>query len=214
MYVRSRIYRAKKILDALTSDSKLRILKRLLEAPASATDLSEEFGLTLPAITSHLHDLEEAGLIRIMEKRRGRGRPAKLYTITRRKLTLEIDLQAFLELPDESDMESLMNDYISKKINGGLKKVTIRDIMETLGVSRTVASILFERLTSDPYPLIEAIANKIMEKLDREKSTVELSKELNIERWWISKAVELLNERGLAEVKAGRVKRISQHSSS
>ena len=214
MYVRSRIYRAKKILDALTSDSKLRILKRLLEAPASATDLSEEFGLTLPAITSHLHDLEEAGLIRIMEKRRGRGRPAKLYTITRRKLTLEIDLQAFLELPDESDIESLMNDYINKKINGGLKKVTIRDIMEILGVSRTVASILFERLTSDPYPLIEAIANKIMEKLDREKSTVELSKELNIERWWISKAVELLNERGLAEVKAGRVKRISQHSSS
>jgi len=214
LYVRSRIYRAKKILDALTSDSKLRILKRLLEAPASATDLSEEFGLTLPAITSHLHDLEEAGLIRIMEKRRGRGRPAKLYTITRRKLTLEIDLQAFLELPDESDIESLMNDYINKKINGGLKKVTIRDIMEILGVSRTVASILFERLTSDPYPLIEAIANKIMEKLDREKSTVELSKELNIERWWISKAVELLNERGLAEVKAGRVKRISQHSSS
>ncbi len=213
MYVRSRIYRAKKILDALTSDSKLRILKRLLESPASATDLSEEFGLTLPAITSHLHDLEEAGLIKIMEKRRGRGRPAKLYTITRRKLTLEIDLQAFLELPDENDLERLMDEYIHKKVDSGLKKVTVKDIMETLNVSRTVASIIFERLTSDPYPLIEVIANRVMEKLDREKSTVELSKELNIERWWISKAVELLNKRGLAEVKAGRVKSISQHSS-
>ncbi len=209
MYVRSRIYRAKKILDALTSDSKLRILKRLLEAPASATDLSEEFGLTLPAITSHLHDLEEAGLIRIIEKRRGRGRPAKLYTITRRELALEIDLQAFLELPDENDLKRLMDEYVYKKTSGGLKKVTIRDIMETLSVNRAVASVLFERFTSDPYPLIEAVASKVMEKLDREKSTVELSKELDIERWWISKAVELLSERGLLEVKAGRVKRVS-----
>ena len=33
MYVRSRIYRAKKILDALSSDSKLRILRRLLRSP-------------------------------------------------------------------------------------------------------------------------------------------------------------------------------------
>ncbi len=209
MYVRSRIYRAKKILDALTSDSKLRILKRLLESPASATDLSEEFGLTLPAITSHLHDLEEAGLIRMMEKRRGRGRPAKLYAITRKKLTLEIDLQAFLELPDENELERLMEEYIRRKVNGGLKKVTIRDIMETLDVSRVVASIIYERIASDPYPLIEAIANKVMERLKGEKSTVELSKELNIERWWISKAVELLSERGLADVKAGKVKSVS-----
>ncbi len=209
MYVRSRIYRAKKILDALTSDSKLRILKRLLESPASATDLSEEFGLTLPAITSHLHDLEEAGLIKMMEKRRGRGRPAKLYAITRKKLTLEIDLQAFLELPDESELERLTEEYIRRKVNGGLKKVTIRDIMETLDVSRVVASIIYERIASDPYPLIEAIANKVMERLKGEKSTVELSKELNIERWWISKAVELLSERGLASVKAGRVKSTS-----
>ncbi len=209
MYVRSRIYRAKKILDALTSDSKLRILKRLLESPASATDLSEEFGLTLPAITSHLHDLEEAGLIRMMEKRRGRGRPAKLYAITRKKLTLEIDLQAFLELPDENELERLMEEYIRRKVNGGLKRVTIRDIMETLDVSRVVASIIYERIASDPYPLIEAIANKVMERLKGEKSTVELSKELNIERLWISKAVELLSERGLADVKAGKVKSVS-----
>ena len=88
MYVRSRVYRAKKVLDALTSDSKLRILRRLLDSPASATDLAGEFGLTLPAITSHLHDLEEAGLIRIIEKRKGRGRPAKLYALTRRRITL------------------------------------------------------------------------------------------------------------------------------
>ncbi len=210
MYVRSRIYRAKKILDALSSDSKLRILKRLLKSPASATDLANEFGLTLPAITSHLKDLEEAGLIRIIEKRRGRGRPAKLYALTRKRITLEIDLEVLLELPDEESLEELVNEYVRKKVReGGLRKVTIRDVMDTLGVSRAVAAVVAERLTSDPRPLIEAVADRVMEHLNGEKTTVELTKELNIDRWWVSKAVELLNEEGLVEVKAGRVRRLA-----
>jgi len=210
LYVRSRIYRAKKILDALSSDSKLRILKRLLKSPASATDLANEFGLTLPAITSHLKDLEEAGLIRIIEKRRGRGRPAKLYALTRKRITLEIDLEVLLELPDEESLEELVNEYVRKKVReGGLRKVTIRDVMDTLGVSRAVAAVVAERLTSDPRPLIEAVADRVMEHLNGEKTTVELTKELNIDRWWVSKAVELLNEEGLVEVKAGRVRRLA-----
>ncbi len=210
MYVRSRIYRAKKILDALSSDSKLRILKRLLKSPASATDLANEFGLTLPAITSHLRDLEEAGLIRIIEKRRGRGRPAKLYALTRRRITLEIDLEVLLELPDEESLEELVNEYVRRKVEeGGLRKVTVRDVMDTLGVSRAVAAVVAERLMSDPRPLIEAIADRVMEHLNGEKTTVELTKELNMDRWWVSKAVELLNEEGLVEVKAGRVRRLA-----
>ena len=210
MYVRSRIYRAKKILDALSSDSKLRILKRLLKSPASATDLANEFGLTLPAITSHLRDLEEAGLIRLIAKRRGRGRPAKLYALTRRRITLEIDLEVLLELPDEDSLEELVNEYVRKKVEGGgLRKVTVRDVMDTLGVSRAVAAVVAERLTSDPRPLIEAIADRVMEHLNGEKTTVELTKELNMDRWWVSKAVELLNEEGLVEVKAGKVRRLA-----
>ncbi|MDK2384054.1 MAG: ArsR family transcriptional regulator [Candidatus Korarchaeota archaeon] len=210
MYVRSRIYRAKKILNALSSDSKLRILKRLLKSPASATDLANEFGLTLPAITSHLRDLEEAGLIRIIEKRRGRGRPAKLYALTRKRITLEIDLEVLLELPDEESLDELVNEYVRKKVReGGLRKVTVKDVMDTLGVSRAVAAVVAERLSSDPRPLIEAIADRVMEHLNGEKSTVELMKELNIDRWWVSKAVELLNEEGMVEVKAGRVKRLA-----
>jgi len=210
LYVRSRIYRAKKILDALSSDSKLRILKRLLKSPASATDLANEFGLTLPAITSHLRDLEEAGLIRIIEKRRGRGRPAKLYALTRRRITLEIDLEVLLELPDEESLEELVNEYVRRKVEeGGLRKVTVRDVMDTLGVSRAVAAVVAERLMSDPRPLIEAIADRVMEHLNGEKTTVELTKELNMDRWWVSKAVELLNEEGLVEVKAGRVRRLA-----
>lgn len=209
MYVRSRIYRAKKILDALSSDSKLRILKRILERPASATDLANEFGLTLPAITSHLRDLEEAGLIRIIEKRKGRGRPAKLYALTKKKISLEIDLEALLELPDEEDLEELVRDYVRRKLEeGGLRKVTVGDVMRTLGISRTAAAAVAGALNLDPKPLVEAVADKVLENLGEEKSTIELSKELDVDRWWISKAVELLSEEGLVEVKAGRVRKI------
>ena len=97
-----------------------------------------------------------------------------------------------------------------KKVEGGgLRKVTVRDVMDTLGVSRAVAAVVAERLTSDPRPLIEAIADRVMEHLNGEKTTVELTKELNMDRWWVSKAVELLNEEGLVEVKAGRVRRLA-----
>lgn len=209
MYVRSRIYRAKKILDALSSDSKLRILRSILKKPASATDLANEFGLTLPAITSHLRDLEEAGLIRMIEERRDRGRPAKLYALVRRRISLEIDLEALLELPDEEDLEELVRDYIRRKVEkGGLRKIAVSDVIRTLGISRIAAAAVVEALNSDPRPLVKAVAEKVMENLSDEKTTLELSRELNVDRWWISKAVELLSDEGLVEVRAGRVRRL------
>ena len=102
-----------------------------------------------------------------------------------------------------------MEEYVKRKAGGGLRKVTVKDIMETLGVNRTTASVIFERLMADPHPLIEAIAERLLERLNSERTTADLSKEMNIDRWWISKAVELLSDRGLAEVKSGRVRRSS-----
>ena len=209
MYVKRRIQRAKKIMDALTSEAKLRILRLIAERPLSATEIGEILGLSLPAITSHLKDLEEAGLIRMVEIRRGRGRPAKLYTLAKDRLTLDIDLKAFLEVPDEEELERLVDEYTKKKAEGGLKKLTIADIADTLGVGRTIASVIYERLSTDPTPLLEAIASKIEEELDGESTTMDLSKRLRTDRYWISKAVKLLESRGLVEVKGGRVRRLA-----
>jgi len=202
---RSKILKLKKILDALTSDAKLKILRRLLRSPASATDLAEEFGLTLPAIASHIKDLEDAGLIRAVERRRGRGRPAKMYTIIRKRITLDIDLEILLGLPDEEELERLMEEYVRRKVEEGVKKVNADDVRRTLDVNQVTARVIFDRLSSNPQPIIEGIAERIIGLLKEEKTTAELSKELNTDRWWISKAVKLLSDRGIVKVKSGRV---------
>jgi len=199
----------KKVLDALTSDAKLKILRRLLRSPASATDLAEEFGLTLPAIASHIKDLEDAGLIRAVERRRGRGRPAKMYTIIRKRITLDIDLEILLGLPDEEELERLMEEYVRRKVEEGVKKVNADDIRRTLDVNQVTARVIFDRLSSNPQPIIEGIAERIIGLLKEEKTTAELSKELNTDRWWISKAVKLLSDRGIVKVRSGRVRLLS-----
>lgn len=210
MYItRSKILKLKKILDALTSDAKLKILRRLLRSPASATDLAEEFGLTLPAIASHIKDLEDAGLIRAVERRRGRGRPAKMYTIIRKRITLDIDLEILLGLPDEEELERLMEEYVRRKVEEGVKKVNADDVRRTLDVNQVTARVIFDRLSSNPQPIIEGIAERIIGLLKEEKTTAELSKELNTDRWWISKAVKLLSDRGIVKVKSGRVRLLS-----
>lgn len=208
MYERMRVYRAKKMLDALNSESKLRILRRLLEGPASATDLANEFGLTLPAITLHLRDLEEAGLIRIVEVRKGKGRPAKLYAIRSKRITLNIYLDELLELPEEEELDALVREYVRKKVEGGLGKVTIADVMETLSVSKTVAAAVVERIQADPSPLLEALGKRILGELGEARTAVELAKRLGVERYWISRALEVLRSKGLIEVRGGRVFRV------
>ncbi|MEM0295388.1 MAG: ArsR family transcriptional regulator [Candidatus Korarchaeum sp.] len=208
MYEKVRVYRAKKMLDALNSESKLRILRRLLESPASATELANEFGLTLPAVTLHLRDLEEAGLIKIVEVRKGKGRPAKLYTLRSRRITLNICLDELLELPEEAELDSLMREYVRRKLEEGFKRISISDVMETLSVSKTIAAAVVERIQADPSLLLEAIGEKIMESLGAMSTITELVKKLRIDRYWISRALESLKTRGLVEVRGGKVFRV------
>ncbi|GEM_PF-1211886 len=205
MYEKMKIYRAKKLIDALNSESKLKILRRLLESPASATDLANEFGLTLPAITLHLKDLEEAGLIKIVEVRRGKGRPAKLYTLTSKRISINIHLNELLGLPEEEDLDSLAQEYVRRKIERGFSGISISDIMETLLVDRATAAAISERLQSDPLPILDALGKRILESFEDRTTVTELTKKLGSDRYWILRALRNLEEMGLVRVKEGTV---------
>jgi predicted ArsR family transcriptional regulator len=206
LYERIKIYRAKKLIDALSSESKLKILRRLLESPASATDLANEFGLTLPAITLHLKDLEEAGLIKTVEVRRGKGRPAKLYALTSKRISINIHLNELLGLPEE-DLDSLAQEYVKRKIESGFSGISVTDIMETLLVDRATAAAISERLQSDPLPILEALGKKILESFEDRTTVTELVKKLRSDRYWILRALRNLEEMGLVKVKEGTVVR-------
>ena len=207
MYERIKIYRAKKLIDALNSESKLKILRRLLESPASATDLANEFGLTLPAITLHLKDLEEAGLIKTVEVRRGKGRPAKLYTLTSKRISINIHLNELLGLPEGENLDSLAQEYVRRKIERGFSGISVSDIMETLLVDRATAAAISERLQSDPLPILEALGKRILESFKERTTVTELTKKLGSDRYWILRALRNLEEMGLVRVKEGVVLR-------
>jgi DNA-binding transcriptional ArsR family regulator len=52
------------VFSALGDPTRRRLLARLAKGPASITELSEPFAMTLPAVSKHLRVLEGAGLVR------------------------------------------------------------------------------------------------------------------------------------------------------
>lgn len=52
------------VFSALADTTRRRILARLVEGPASITELAAPFSMTLPAVSKHVRVLERAGLMR------------------------------------------------------------------------------------------------------------------------------------------------------
>jgi len=63
------------IFSALSDPTRRAILERLAHGEATVTEIAEPFNMTLPAISKHLHILENAGLI----TREKEGRVHHLY---------------------------------------------------------------------------------------------------------------------------------------
>ena len=73
-------------LAALADPTRLRLVQRLAEGPATVTELVRGSGLTQPTISSHLKVLERAGLIsrtRVAQTRPCRLEPAGLRALDR-----------------------------------------------------------------------------------------------------------------------------------
>ena len=70
-----------KSIKALSSPTRLKILRKVLEDDATTTQLSEEIGKSKSTISSHLKELTEAGLL---EKDKKEGRRRVVYSATRK----------------------------------------------------------------------------------------------------------------------------------
>ena len=62
---------------ALGDPTRLSVIERLLQGPASVSELAEPYPMALPAFTKHLGILERAGLIR--SKKKGRVRTCYIH---------------------------------------------------------------------------------------------------------------------------------------
>ncbi len=68
---------------AISDETRRRVLSRLINSPASLTDLAHEFNISKPLMHYHLKILQDAGLIKIVSTRKcGRGPKRKYYGLT------------------------------------------------------------------------------------------------------------------------------------
>ena len=88
-------------LQALSNQTRWRILGRLLIGPASVQQLSRSLGAAKGTIGHHVRVLEAAGLIRLVEKRRVRGVVEKRYA----RVAKHFKLPESDEVPVESRQE-------------------------------------------------------------------------------------------------------------
>lgn len=102
------------VFHALGDATRRRIMERLTEGPASASQLAEPFELSLAAVVQHLQILEECRLVRSEKAGRVRtcalcpeGLQAAANWIGERLAVTEFDSAE--EVPVEAEMESYVN---------------------------------------------------------------------------------------------------------
>jgi len=149
--------------SAVHRNTRDRVARSLLDhGPSSAADLAERLGLTQAAVRRHLDALLAAGLVDAREQRvyghRGRGRPAKVFSLT------DSGRDAFYQAYDQLAAEALR--FIAEQAGGGEAgadavaafarhrlAAQTRRYAEAVARSegRTPAEALAEALTADGY---------------------------------------------------------------
>lgn len=117
------ILREKKAYDALSSESRLKILKLLNKSPLSVEEIAESMNLQPITIRHHLKSLQDAGFIESYEERKGNvGRPRVLYQIAREPTTVGYPKRRYLNL-SKFFIKTLQSVIGSTRSNNLLKKV-------------------------------------------------------------------------------------------
>ena len=70
------------VYRALASDSRLSILKKLSQEPATASELAKSLHLSKTTLSRHLSQLRQAGLVQVKDDTNNRDRRRKLVYLT------------------------------------------------------------------------------------------------------------------------------------
>lgn len=158
---------------ALSSKSRLQIMKLLYRKPLSVDQLAKKLGLQPITVRHHLQSLEEAGFIESYEERGGSvGRPKMYYKVIKEPPIVSFPKRRYLRLSNFliSTLQFTLGAERSKRI---LRKVglemgenTIRRI-ESENNIRTWSLPLFERFFIRDYLENSGTEPEIMEITDK-----------------------------------------------
>ncbi|MDK8890367.1 helix-turn-helix transcriptional regulator [Corynebacterium macclintockiae] len=141
-------------------DTRHRILLHVLRhGPVSASDISEEFGLSAAGVRRHLDNIVSDGLAEVEEAPRSgqRGRPAKLFRLTdagRAKFGHDYDNLALLALRAlrSAGGEAAVEDFAAQRVQNLLEDVPESD-SDVAAKAKAIADALSDRgyaATVDP----------------------------------------------------------------
>lgn len=194
------------VITALSSESRRRIVKELLQARngLSASQISKRLGLSIPTILSHLDKLLAAGIVRAVPVRE-RGRIQKLYRVIDKELQLVVDLNLLSKVPPEDVLKEQLERYIkeSRKTMPLSERFDPDRIMEVLGVDFETAIMLADYFNMCKEDIVSILVEELREKLSgrEEVSLAEIENYLRVTTFWAIKVAGRMEELGLVRVK-------------
>lgn len=197
---------ARRIIEVLNSGPKLAIIRALLRRNgATAKELSQELGVKIPTVLSHLSDLARAGLVVVDTGEEG-GRHAKVYRLAARKVVVEVDLEQFVELRERIDREELREiealalRYVDEKRRHSILPlaVTVRDVVKTIGIDAGTAIQVVDYINTYTRSIIEHLASEALKALGSRgaMSVRDLAKSLRVHEYWAALVAQELVARG------------------
>jgi DNA-binding transcriptional ArsR family regulator len=209
---RNKPVKARLILEALASRPRLNIVNTLIsKGPLSASEISNNIGISLSTIMDHLKILNSSGILRWKFEKRG-GKPVKVYSVDDIFIELKIDLRKLSSLPDFSRLGDLVRDYIDKKLSSsGLPlELSARDIMRTLDVDMDMAISILDYIHIDEDCILDVLRDRFLSMdIGDSVSLDDLSGGLNIHSYWALKLAIRLGEEDGFIFKDGRLYRVT-----
>ncbi len=160
------------VYRALSSKSRIRILKLLYRKPLSVDEIAKSLDLQPITVRHHLQALEEAGFIESYEERKGSvGRPKVIYKVAKKTKLVGFPKRRYL----------LLSDFMINTLRFMLGKNKAKKVLEKVGIEigentakKIAAEHQIKEWTLDDYK--RAFVEKYLAEIGAEPEIIKVSK--------------------------------------
>ncbi len=197
---------ALRVVTVLASRAKLRILCYLSTHPgATAKEVAEYTGTSLPTVLEHLAELSSLGLVRVVEERKG-ARRVKRYYLAAKRISIIVDFDRVRERGEER-LRRLLDEYLNLRSKGVVVKASphAKELKKLLGLSeeeaRELAAFIRDRLGE----VVSRLAKEAREKVKGSTTVRSLSTLLRVDMALAAMVATRMIEEGWARAERGRI---------
>jgi len=211
----NRPFKAKLAIEALSSRTRLNIIKILLgnRRGLTAQEISRKLGLSLPTTLEHLEILVSSGIVQ-REWRVVGKRVLKAYKLVDSQIDLKIDLPSFVETPEKKELEELAHLFVDRvrETRELDTRPSLETIERTLNIDRAKALSVLDYILSSEEEVVDHLASQARALLENiETITVrELSKKMKIHEYWAYAVAKKLEEQGGYILEGSVLKKIKE----